>query len=138
MSFLQCFIRIFFIYLSPMLFGLCSVQRHEINTLKVTWPRIGFLSSVTYHYRIFIVVSSCAHFPSFSNKVSICSPSDHRVQLVILSASAVLDARRGMCVCVCVCLTKLRVICQFISVMDLYFLSCKRQCKPVASITEIR
>ena len=101
-----------------MLFGLCSVQRHEISTLKVTWPLIGFLSSVTYHYRICIVVSSCAHFPSFSNKVSICSPSDHRVQLVILSASAVLDARKGMCVCVlqsCVLYASLYLLWIFIS-----------------------
>ena len=81
-----------------MLFGLGSMQRHEINTLKVTWPIIGCLSPVSYHYRVCIVVSSCASFP---NKVSISSPSELRVQLVfVLSASAVLDARRGICVCV--------------------------------------
>jgi len=88
--------------LSPMLFGFC-VKRHEIKTLKVTWPLIGFSSSVSCHYRLCTVVSSCAHFSSFSNKVSISSPSELRLQLIfILSTSAVLDARRGICVCVCV------------------------------------
>lgn len=87
-----------------MLFGLGSLQRHEINTIKVIWSLIGFLRPVSYHYRTCIVVSSCDHFSSFSNKVSVSSPSELRVQLVfILSASAVLDARRGIYVCVSVC-----------------------------------
>ena len=60
--------------LSPMLFGF-GVKRHEINTLEVTWPLIGFSSPVSYYYRICIVVSSCAHFYSFSDMVSISSPS---------------------------------------------------------------
>jgi len=61
-------------------------------------------------------------------------PIEHRVQLIfILSTPAVLDTRRGICVCVLQSCALYASFC-FGSLFPVFL----RQCKPVASVTEIR